>query len=229
MLAGPHPRCARRFGARRLGRLELAAGSLAAARPNGHKATTQGPYLRRRGGRFHNPLQNQKLTRRASPAGAPGRPENVSCRDGGFAMVHLTMTNRSLPLALAAPVSRSSCSCPGAEAAARPAAHRPGVHRAHPEAPAGSADHHGAGRSPPGVRDRALAPQVLRPHRRHAWRADVREGHPPLLPGAGGRVASGRATGRSAPPRRAATSSCSRSPTKRRSRRSTSTATRFRR
>ena len=50
--------------------------------------------------------------------------------------------------------------------------------------PAGSADHHRARRSPAGVRHRAVAAQVPRPRRRRAGRADLREGHLPLLRGA---------------------------------------------
>ena len=58
------------------------------------------------------------------------------------------------------------------------------VHREDQGIPAGPADHHRAGRSPSGVRHRPDAAQVPRPHRRHARRADLREGHPSLLRGA---------------------------------------------
>ena len=56
--------------------------------------------------------------------------------------------------------------------------------QAHQGVPAGSADHDRARRSPAGVRHRAVAAQVPRPHRRHAGRADLRQGHPSLLRGA---------------------------------------------
>ena len=60
---------------------------------------------------------------------------------------------------------------------------RRGLHREDQGAPAGSADHDRAGRPPAGVRHRADAAEVPRPHRRHARRADLREGHLPLLRG----------------------------------------------
>ena len=55
------------------------------------------------------------------------------------------------------------------------------VHRQDQGAPAGSADLDRAGRSPAGLGHRADAAEVLQPHRRHAGRADLREGHLPLL------------------------------------------------
>ena len=82
--------------------------------------------------------------------------------------------------ALGAPASAPS-------AQSRPALEtedRRGVHREDQGIPAGPADHDRAGRSPAGVRHRADAAQVLRADRRHARRADLREGHPPLLRGA---------------------------------------------
>ena len=84
--------------------------------------------------------------------------------------------------------------------------------------PAGSAHHDRAGRSPAGVRHGAVAAQVPRPRRRHAGRADVREGHLPLLRGAREGGADARQVledrhDRGRPRHRR----CSRSPTKRRS------------
>ena len=55
------------------------------------------------------------------------------------------------------------------------------LHRQDQGVPAGSADHDRARRPPAGVGHRADAAQVLRPHRRHARRADLRERHLPLL------------------------------------------------
>ena len=54
----------------------------------------------------------------------------------------------------------------------------------HQAEPAGSAHHDRARRSPAGVRHGALAAEVPRPRRRHAGRADLREGHLSLLRGA---------------------------------------------
>ena len=71
--------------------------------------------------------------------------------------------------------------------------------------PAGPAHHDRAGRSPAGVRHGAVAAQVPRPHRRHARRADLREGHPSLLRGARQGVRPRRGSGRSARPKKAAT------------------------
>ncbi len=58
------------------------------------------------------------------------------------------------------------------------------VHREDQGVHAGSAHQHGARRSPPGVGHGSHAAEVLRPHARHARRADLREGHPALLRGA---------------------------------------------
>ena len=55
------------------------------------------------------------------------------------------------------------------------------VHRQDQGVPAGSADHDRARRSPAGLGHGPDAAQVLQPHRRHARRADVRQGHLPLL------------------------------------------------
>ena len=57
--------------------------------------------------------------------------------------------------------------------------------KTHQAEPAGSAHHDRARGSPAGVGYRALAAEVPRPRRRHARRADLREGHPSLLRGAG--------------------------------------------
>ena len=64
---------------------------------------------------------------------------------------------------------------------------------------------HRAGRSPAGVGHGADAAQVPRPHRRHARRADLREGHPALLRGARQGVGPRSRSGRSARPKKAAT------------------------
>ena len=94
---------------------------------------------------------------------------------------------------------------------------RRGLHREDQGVPAGSADHHRAGGPPARLRDGPHAAHLPRPHRRHAGRADVRQGHPPLLRGPRQGAPTARRCGPSARPRKAATWSCWRSPTRRRS------------
>ena len=70
---------------------------------------------------------------------------------------------------------------PAPAAAARPAEDRRGVHQAHQGVSAGPAHHHRTGGPHAGLRHRAFAAEILRPHSRHARRTDLRQGHQPLL------------------------------------------------
>ena len=172
-------------------------------------------------------MQAYQSARRASSS----RPENVSCRDAGFATVHLTMQNgtaRLLPMR-SRPARRSclaACPLDRRQPQTRPAAHRRGVHAAHPESTCrirGSrtelVDHLPASDTVPSPLK--FFGRIVGTPGELTYAKDIHR----YYAGARGRVAARAVTGRLAPPKKAATSSRSRSPTKRRSRRSTRTET----